>query len=101
MNREGFLLRITSYQRIGSQGFDGLIEPQGIFCYRGKPQPNQRKLHCMCCQDLFRDVIRREKCAKVQQLGGCWILLFNTLKGERPGSSNRVWMIGHQSSTLL
>src|SRR5437588_11945066 len=97
MNREGFSSGITPHQRISSQRFNGLIELKGIRCDFGK---YRAKRECSCCQNLFRNGIGSEKRQQPQQVGGSWILLFNLLKGERPGGSHRGWVISNQSYAL-
>src|SRR5579883_3150890 len=50
-------------------------------------------------QQFFRDCVRGQKGADVQQFGGYWTGLFDSGKGERPGGGYRIGMRGGDSSS--
>src|SRR5690348_15010331 len=90
MNRVMTLIGIASDEGISKQYFAGLVQLQGIF-YNGVYLSFFKVGACE--QNTFWDGVRMQECAQIEQFGGRWTLLFNFVKRNQPGCSNRLLIV--------
>src|SRR5437660_153681 len=98
MDRERLPLWVTAHQRIGTEHLNCLTKQKDVRSHRLEDGTKEWRAHR---QDLFCNGIRSQVRTQAQQVGGGWILRFDPLKGERPGSGYWGRMIGNQPSALL
>src|SRR5579859_475945 len=90
MDGERFVVRVAAQQGVGSQGFDGLVQQEGV---GGDWREGRPKFGGTLGEDLFGDSVSSEEGAEAQQVGGGWLFLLDALKGEGPGGGDRLGMI--------
>jgi hypothetical protein len=87
MDTQHPFLREPFDQRKGQQGFEHLVKAQEIrYCLTKERRPMRSAL----CEQFFRDVVRGEEGAELEQFGGCRVASFHLCKRKGPGGGHRL-----------